>query len=229
LAAFEAAARLYPRNAAAYVGSGFIHLRERDYDKAVADLGEAIRIDPACGISFMYRGVAYELTSKKALADADYARMKELFQAGGSNLALARATTFGRLGMHERELEDLNDMLALDPQDAVALNNRCYVRAILGKFDSALADCGEALRMRPDAVHTLDSRGFTHLRMGALDSSIADYDAALRINPRLARALYGRGVAKRLKGDNQGGDADIAAAQAISPLVADQMAELGVK
>jgi len=229
LVAFEAAAKLYPRNAAACVGSGFIRLRERDYDKGVADFSEAIRIDPTCGINFMYRGVAYELKSEKVLADADYAKMKRLRHAGTPDPLYARALAFGRLGMHERQLEDLNELVALNPRDAAALNNRCYVHAILGKFESALADCEEALRIAPDAAHTLDSRGFTHLRMGDLDGAVVDYDAALRINPRLAQALYGRGVVKRLKGDTLGGDADFAAARAVFPLVADETAELGVK
>jgi tetratricopeptide (TPR) repeat protein len=228
-AAFEASARLYPRNAAAYVDSGFIHLRRRDYDRAIPDLGEAIRIDPTCSINFMYRGIAYELMGEKALATLDYARMKQLPYTGVSNILIFRAFTFHRLGIYERAVEDLNEVLSLDPKDAIALNSRCFDLAILGKFDAALVDCDESLRIRSDAAHTLDSRGFTHLRMGALDNAIADYDAALRINPRSAPTLYGRGVARRLTGDVTGGDADVSSAQAISPDIADQMTEWGLK
>jgi tetratricopeptide (TPR) repeat protein len=229
LAAFQASARLYSRNAAAYVGSGFMHLSMRDYDSAIVDFDQAIRIDSTCSINFLTRGVAYELKGESALATTDYAKMKQLSDAGVSNILRARAVTFDRLGMYDRAVDDLNEVLALDPKDAIALNHRCFDLAILGRFDAALTDCDESLRIRPDTSPTLDSRAFIHLRMGALDSAIADYDAALRINPRLAPSLYGRGAARRLKGDVTGGDADISAAQAISPIIADEMKEWGLK
>ena len=123
---------------------------------------------------------------------------------------------------------DFDATIRLNPKDAEALNNRCWVRAIIGDLYAALQDCDASLQIRPNFVDSLDSRGFVKLKMGQPQNAIADYDAALQLSARKASSLYGRGIAK-LRTGNASGNNDIAAAKAIDPSVADEFNRYGVR
>jgi regulator of sirC expression with transglutaminase-like and TPR domain len=59
----------------------------------------------------------------------------------------------------------------------MALNNRCFAKALASKLEQGLADCDESLRLRPGNANTLASRGFAYLKLKRYDAAIADYDA----------------------------------------------------
>jgi tetratricopeptide (TPR) repeat protein len=128
-----------------------------------------------------------------------------------------------------RAAEDYGRLIAIEPGNAKAWNNRCCDRAVLGRLEETLADCNEALRLAPDDPTTLDSRGFTYLKFGRFEQAIADYDAALGHNPRDPGSLYGRGLARlRSQNDPEGGRADPAAAKMLDPNVAAEFARYGL-
>ncbi len=130
----------------------------------------------------------------------------------------------------EGAIADFSDAIRLDPEDAHALNGRCWMRTIIGRdLREALEDCNAALRLRPDDAATIDSRGFACLKLGQLNNAIAEYDAALALEPGQAESRYGRGAAKLQKGDKEGGSADIAAAKALDPKIAEEFAKYGVR
>lgn len=117
-------------------------------------------------------------------------------------------------------IEDYTRALELVPDDASALHERCFARAILGSdLDEALSDCNESLRIRPNDAESLGGRGFVHFRLGLFESSIADYDAAIALRPQEPVFFFVRGKAKLNTGDTEQGNADIAAARALDPKV----------
>ena len=72
-----------------------------------------------------------------------------------------------------------------------ALNNRCFVHAVVGDLRSALADCNAALKQRPFFVDALDSRGLVFLKLNMLPERARPFDAALKLNAKLASSLDG--------------------------------------
>jgi len=150
----------------------------------------------------------------------------------GNSLAIAfynRGLAYANKGQTDRAIQDFDQAIRLDPQNAGYWDARCWGRALAGQLEQAIKDCDESLRLKPNDANTLDSRGFAYLKSGAFDKAIADYDAALKINPKLASSLYGRGLAKQKKGDKAGADADVAAAKAIDAKIAQTFAGYGVK
>jgi tetratricopeptide (TPR) repeat protein len=129
---------------------------------------------------------------------------------------------------YDRAIQDLDEAIRLDPNNAFAFNNRCFARAIVNRFQGAVADCNESLRLRPGYGNALESRGLAYLKLKKLDLALADYDAALEVIPKNAFSLYGRGMTKWLKRDKAGANADIAAAKQISPDVAEDFERYGV-
>lgn len=144
-------------------------------------------------------------------------------KASGSELARAhynRANAYLAKGEYQVAIADYDRALEIDPEDADALSERCWARAVIGtELDAALSDCNEALRIKPNDNETLGARGFTYIRLEFYRTAILDYDAALNVKSDNAQHLFARGTAKLRAGEEEGGNADIAAAKAIDPKI----------
>jgi tetratricopeptide (TPR) repeat protein len=253
----ELTIKIDPHCFAGYMERGVVYARmgdressKKDFDRAASlDSGmsnstsgfvlvcnQAAPLSALAGISRKDRGrCLFERTRAyvrknefaRAMIELDLAMAFDPNLVTASNLA-GRGFLFTRLGKYDEAMRDLGEALRLEPGYALALNNRCEVRAIIGALDEALADCDEALLVDPNVTHYLDSRGVVYLKKGAIGKALADFDAALRIDPKFAHALYGRGIARRLRGDRLDGESDLAGAEAINPDVVRDYARYGL-
>ena len=62
----------------AYNNRGITYGEKDEYDAAIKDYSEAIRLKPDYAKAYNNRGVAYRETGDNAKADADFAKEKEL-------------------------------------------------------------------------------------------------------------------------------------------------------
>ena len=76
-------------------------------------------------------------------------------------------------------------VIARNPQDARAYNNRAYTYMVLHQFDRALPDLDKAIAIRPDYVNALMNRGDIYNYYYAInyDRAIADYDRVMALGP----------------------------------------------
>jgi tetratricopeptide (TPR) repeat protein len=196
-----------------------------EYDRAIGDYNQAIRINAKFAAAYNNRAIAYDTKGDYDRAIADYEQAIKLkpsaetyFNRGNAHLGKSH---------YDHAIDDYNQAIKLKPDFAAAFDNRCWARAVVGILKPALADCNQALRLMPNNPATLDSRGFVFLKMTNFDAAVSDYDAALRTDPKLAFALYGRGLA-RLRNDDPSGEADVAAAKAIQADIAEEYARYGM-
>ena len=126
-------------------------------------------------------------------------------------------------------LQDFDEVIRRDPKHAGALNNRCWVFAMLDEVQAALKDCDASLQAVPNFPDAFDSRGLVNLKLGLYKKAITDYSTALLYNSRRASALYGRGIAKRRSGNVVGAKSDIDAAKRIQPTIVDEFAGYGIQ
>ncbi|MGB9115959.1 tetratricopeptide repeat protein [Bradyrhizobium sp.] len=61
-----------------YSERGFAYLKKNDYDRAIVDLDNAIRLNPQNGRALKNRGLAYQAKGDTARADADLEAAKRL-------------------------------------------------------------------------------------------------------------------------------------------------------
>jgi hypothetical protein len=129
-------------------------------------------------------------------------------------------------GDYQLAKQDFGEVIGRDPRHAGALNNRCWVLAVLDELPAALKDCDASLRAAPNFADAFDSRGLVNLKLGFYKKAIADYNSALSQlrGAKRASALYGRGIAKQRIGNIAGAKPDIDAAKIIKPTIADDFA-----
>src|SRR5262249_32674896 len=131
-----------------------------DFDRAIADLSEAIRLDPKHAEAYYLPSVAY--CNKRDLAAADsregIRRDPKLAAAYHS-----RANAYKGKGDFDRAIADFGEAVRLAPEleaahpEAIirrlAHYNRGGAYANKGDFDRAIADFTQALRLNPTSPH----------------------------------------------------------------------------
>jgi tetratricopeptide (TPR) repeat protein len=212
--------------AEAFNNRGLAYRLKGDYDRAIADYAQAIKLNGKFAAAFNNRGVAYDKKGDYDRAIADFDQAIKL--KATTETYFNRGNAYLSKSQYASAIDDYNQALKLKGDFAAALDNRCWARAVVGILKPALADCNEALRLSPGNAATLDSRAFIFLKMTQYDAAVSDYDAALHVDPKLAFALYGRGLA-RLKNEDPAGEQDIAAAKAMQADVGEEYARYGVQ
>jgi tetratricopeptide (TPR) repeat protein len=159
----------------------------------------------------------------------------------GSRLATPPVTTGDALSYYRRgrvraqrgeyalAAEDFNRVTQLLPNNADALNDLCWTRAVLGQLQAAISACNQSLRIRPNFADALDSRGLAYLKLGEFDRAIDDFNAALRLKPDHATSLYGRGIARLRSGMTSRGNDDIRTARGLDPNIVEKFSRYGVQ
>lgn len=212
----------------AYFNRARAHADRNEHDQAVADLDQALRLDPDNAMAYGLRGAIHGRKDELAAAIADFGRAIAL-NPKDTDALMNRGTAHERNGEYLRAIEDYDRAIAQAPRHAGAWGGRCWSRAVAAvALESALADCTRAMELdKADANH-LNSRGFVHFRLRHFELAIRDYDAAIAAEPKVASSFYVRGLARAQQGDRRGADADLAAAVALDPGVAARYAGYGV-
>jgi tetratricopeptide (TPR) repeat protein len=197
-----------------------------EYDRAIADYTQAIKLNSKFAAAYNNRGVAYDRKGELDRAMQDFDQAIKLKPSPEAHFN--RGNAYLAKNQYASAIDDYNAAIKLKADFGQAYDNRCWARAVVGILKPALADCNEALKLMPSNAGTLNSRGFIFLKMTQFDAAVSDYDAALRSEPKHAFALYGRGLA-RLKNEDPAGENDLSAAKAIQEDIAEEYARYGLQ
>ncbi|MGQ0673516.1 MAG: tetratricopeptide repeat protein [Hyphomicrobium sp.] len=124
----------------------------------------------------------------------------ELLEMPGLNptdksLAYAmRALGYSLKGQHDLALPDYDMAISLDPQSAIALNNRAWTLFRAGTPEKGLADVERSLTLMPGSAHAHDTRGHIFQATGEPQKAIRDYIAAMRFGGERIIKLYQCGL-----------------------------------
>jgi tetratricopeptide (TPR) repeat protein len=187
--------------AIAYHNRGVALGRKGDYDRALADLNEAIRLDPNSAVAYNSRGIAYRLRANHGHSRADYdraiadhteaIRLNPNFPAAYRN----RGAVYNSIGHYDRAISESDEAIRLDPKNPLGYNIRGNSLRLKGDYDRALADLNEAIRLGPKNAEAYSIRGGLYSLRGQHDLALADLNEAIRLNPRAATAWNNRGFA----------------------------------
>ncbi|SRR5579883_826617 len=192
---------------------------KKDFQGAINDETEAIRLKQNYAIAYYYRGSARAQMGDQQGAIEDYnqaLRINPYLALAYNNRGLAR----NQLGDKQKAMEDYDQALRIDPSLAVAFYNRGATFVELGNKQKAIEDYDKALQINPNLALAYNNRGLLRAELGDKQKAIEDYDKALQIDPNLARAYNNRGLLRAELGDKQKAIEDYNKALQIDPNLA---------
>ena len=178
-----------------YFRRGNDKTRMENYQGAIADYTQGIRLKPNDAFAYVVRGNAKVQLGQyfAAIADCDTAiRLKP-------NDAFAyflRGRAKEQLGQYFAAIADYDMAIRLKPDDASAYFNRGVAKGNLGQHFAAISDYDMAIRLKPDDAFAYVVRGNAKVQLGQYFAAIADCDTAIRLKPDYALAYVVRGNAK---------------------------------
>jgi len=156
-AVIQTGGQVRDRLAVAYNNRGVAYRLKGEYERAIEDLNEAIRLRPNSPSEFNNRGVAHRNKGDldHALADYDSAiRLKPDYLPALYN----RGLLFDANKEYERALDDFNAVLQVDPRSPFALYRRGETLIRKGNLEAGNADIAMAKAIRPDIAEAIAHR-----------------------------------------------------------------------
>lgn len=210
MADYSKAIELNPKHAKAYTNRGAAYDRKNDKDRALADYTKAIESDPNLWLPYFNRGQIYEGLGKREEALADFRKV----------LAIEPDNEKAKLGISRLEAtpvaikEDCDKqsgdatiagctlLIAANPNNAAAYNNRAVEYKKKRDYARALADFDKAIELEPSVPGRYYNRANVYFDRGEAASdqedikrAIADFTRAIEIDPKYVKALNNRGFA----------------------------------
>ena len=121
----------------------------------------------------------------------------------GANEELVKGIACQETMDKEGSIAHYSKAIELDPQMAVAYNNRGTVHSDSGDFELALQDFNRAIELDPDDAVAYMNRGLIHSDSGDLEIAICDFNKAIELDSRYITAYNNRGNAHIDNGDFQ--------------------------
>ena len=181
-----------PQDAAAYYGNrGVYHLKLQQYQEALDDFSEAIRLDDRFAVAYGNRGACHFMLQQYDDALDDFSKATSLDPQFTGN----RGVCHLMLQQYDDAEEYLSKAISLDPQDANAYRNRGICYRDLQRYTEAIDDFAEVIKLNPrNAAEYVNKGLICHLDLQRYEEALADYTIAIYLDPKDALTYNIRGV-----------------------------------
>ena len=187
-------ARLFPDNFQAYVGLCSAYLRSGNYQNAINECNEAIKLNPGYSKSYYNRGLAYKKSGDYSLALNDF-NMAIHLNPHEVDAYTMRGNVYFILGNYQEAIQDYNRAIMLNPQSSLPFHNRAIVYRKLGIFLHAIDDLNKSIEIDPHDPELYKSRAETYLLLGNHQQAIKDFQVAAKLGDKKAQDfLMSKGI-----------------------------------
>jgi tetratricopeptide (TPR) repeat protein len=211
-ASYGESGKAAPKTAGTFLDRGILFGSRGDFDLAIEDFTEAIKLDPNMAAAYLQRSKAL-LAGVSMVSDLDE-NFEFIIWDSGIYSEKPRDVL-------DRALADAVAAIKLAPDLASSYRNRGRIYNDMREYDKAVTDSNQAIKLDPNYALAYYDRGFAYHSKGDSDRAIADYSQAIKLNPNYAAAYNYRGMAYHEKGDYDRAIADYTAALRIDPDLAD--------
>jgi tetratricopeptide (TPR) repeat protein len=190
-----------PKTLGTFLDRGILFSNRGDYEMAIEDFTEALKLDSNLAAAYVLRGRALYARASKVTAEQarfyeqaieDFTRALRL-DPNNVKIYFERGLAYLDKGDNDRAIADYNQAILLNPKYALAYINRGNAYGAKGDNDRAIASYNKAIRLNPKDAVAYNNRGLTYRAKGDNNRAIADYGRAIRLNPNSATAYYNRG------------------------------------
>jgi tetratricopeptide (TPR) repeat protein len=214
-----------------------IKTEKGNYQEAIADLTQALRLSPNNPEAYYRRANAYYQLENYQAAIEDFNQVLRL-NPDNAVAYFSRGYSRYKLGDLKGAVEDYTSAIRLNPDNAAAYNNRGIARYNLEDYEGAIEDYTQAIKLNPEFANAYISRGNArrnledyqgaiedayygrgnaHYNLKDYEGAIEDYTQAIKLNPEFANAYISRGNARRNLEDYEGAIADYNQAIKLNP------------
>jgi tetratricopeptide (TPR) repeat protein len=181
----------YKNVAVAYNNRGKYYRENKQFDKALADYDNMLRIAPDDFNGFNSRGRLWFDLGKIDKALPDFNRSIELnprFAKAYSN----RGAVYGMRKEYALAAADLTRSLELNPGEFVAYSNRALVYMALDRYGEAAADCKAYLRIKPEDASMWDLAAACYMNQKKYDTALICSENAIGLDPSVGSFYFNR-------------------------------------
>jgi serine/threonine protein kinase len=204
------------KTAIEYFRNAYEKAEQGDYQGAIAEYTEAIRLKPDYVRAYSARGIALESLGQSEKAKYDFQKAISLV-CNTADDYYGRGNARKNLGDTYEAIIDYSEAIRLKPDFVNAYYSRGLAKYNLGNKQGAIIDYNEAIRLKTDFANAYYCRGLAKYDLGDKQGAIADYNEVIRLKPDYAEAYYNRGNAKFVLRDKNGAIANYNEAIRLKP------------
>jgi tetratricopeptide (TPR) repeat protein len=191
--ALEQAEAMGARGSDFFAARAYANWASGNQEQAIADYGEAIRIDPGNATNYTNRAVAYNSRGEHMLAIRDLERAIAIEPNNPDNWN-SRCWSRGLVGQLQEAILDCNESLRLRPNDPNTLDSRGFAHLRAGENTRAIADFDAALAANNQIPSSLYGRGLAKMRTGDRSGGLKDIAEAKSMNPGIEELFTKIGI-----------------------------------
>ena len=168
---------------------------QQQYEAALADYDEAIRLDPNKAHYYSQRASLNQKLKRFEAALADYNTFIRL-KPNDAEHYYERGCTKQQLEQYEAALADYDKAIRLDPNKAHYYSQRASTHVQLKQYEAAFVNYDKAIQLNPEEADFYRQRMSLNTELKRFEDVIADYDELIRLNPDNASlsSLYRRRI-----------------------------------
>lgn len=184
-----------PGEASAFVAQALARIETADWEAAMAEANQALKVDPKLAQAYAARAQAWTGKREYDKAMADATRALEL-DAGSSLAHVVRALVFLERNKFESGLDAAHQAVTLDPRSPWAYLVRANAHLGLLQSGKALKDYDRALELNPGFAAPYIGRSRLYLNWEQRERALTQADKACQLGPSVAEAFTQRALVK---------------------------------
>ncbi|MFL5766013.1 MAG: tetratricopeptide repeat protein [Bacteroidia bacterium] len=168
----------------------------KDFDGALADYGQCIRLAPASANVYIMRGRLEFFMKQYEAAIADFTKSISIdpaFPTPSADAYNGRAYCYYYLGNYVKALADFNKV-SESPLKYNILYNRCLSKRKTGDMKGALSDINELIQYDPSIDSAYIEQGYLRFKSGDTLGAYQSYSKCLQLNPNRISCYYNRAL-----------------------------------
>jgi tetratricopeptide (TPR) repeat protein len=203
--------------AIAFYNRGTAFRIKSEFDRAIADYDQSIKLNPKAYDPYVDRGWAYHLKGDFDRAIENYSEAIKL-DSENERAFIMRGAAWQRKGDYDRAIHDNDEAIRINPKNANAYMTRGNDYREKLDYERALQDYNSALDLEPDDGVLFANRCYVHALAGHHELALKDCNESIRLRPADNwYALGRRGFAYLLMLQHEKAIADFDAALKINP------------
>ncbi|MEL6863330.1 MAG: tetratricopeptide repeat protein [Bacteroidota bacterium] len=172
----------------------------KQFDKAIRDYSEAIRLAPGKAAPYNSLGKTYFDSGNAQQAVFNYNKAIEI-EPEEAEFHVNRGAAYGMLNQYDKALADLDEAERIDPEFKNTYLNRSLVHTFIQEYEKALEDHNKYLALNPYNAEIWYERGIIKRRLGNDPEALKDLTEAIRLNDSNGIFFLERAKIYKLQGD----------------------------